>query len=64
MMISISLVLVLGAAIIVAWRYMGLRPWHAVICIVFGFYLAQTTAAPEVRHLITSIVNALSSGQH
>ncbi len=63
-MISISLVLLLGAAVFVAWRYTGLRPWHAVICIVFGFYLAQTTAAPELRHLITSIVNALSAGQH
>ncbi len=63
-MISISLVLLLGAAIVVAWRYMGLRPWHAAVCILFGFYLAQTTAAPEVRHLVTSLVNALSSGQH
>ncbi len=63
-MISISLVLLLGAAIVLAWRYMGLRPWQAVICIAFGFYLAQTTAAPAVRNLITSLVNALSSGQH
>jgi hypothetical protein len=63
-MISISLVLLLGAAVFVAWRYTGLRPWHAVICVLFGFYLAQTTAAPEMQHLITSIVNALSSGQH
>jgi hypothetical protein len=63
-MISISLVLLLGAAIVLAWRYMGLRVWQAVICAVFGFYLAQTTAAPAVRHLITSIVGALTTGQH
>ena len=63
-MISISLVLLLGAAVALAWRYTGLKPWQAAICVLFGFYLAQTTAAPEVRHLITSLVNALSSGQH
>jgi len=61
--ISLSLVLILGAAVAVAWRYTGLRPWQAVLCILFGFYLAQTTAAPAVQHLISSLVNALSSGQ-
>lgn len=60
MTISLSLVLVLGAAVAIAWRYTGLRPWQAVTCILFGFYLAQTGAAPEVRHLVSSIVNALS----
>jgi hypothetical protein len=30
---------------------------------VFGFYLAQTSAAPEVQHLISSLINILSSGQ-
>jgi hypothetical protein len=63
-MISISLVLLLGAAVGIAWRYTGLRPWQAVTCVLFGFYLAQTTAAPAVQHLISSLINALSSGQH
>jgi len=63
LVISISLVLLLGAAVFVAWRHTGLRAWHAVVCVLFGFYLAQTTAAPEVQHVISSLVAALS-GQH
>ncbi len=62
-MISISLVLLLGAAVVIACRYTGLRPWQAAVCVLFGFYLAQTGAAPEVQHLVTSLINALSSGQ-
>jgi len=63
-MVSVSLFLLLGAAVFIAWRYMGLRAWHAVICVLFGFYLAQTTAAPEVRQIISGLVNALTSAQH
>jgi hypothetical protein len=62
--ISISLVLLLGVGVFIAWRFTGLRAWHAVLCILFGFCLAQTAAAPEVQHLITSLINVLSSGQH
>ena len=64
MTIPISFVLLLGTAVFLAWRYAGLRVWHAVICMLFGFYLAQTTAAPEVRHLVSSLVNVLTSPQH
>ena len=63
MVISIPLVLLLGAAAVIACRYTGLRPWQAVTCVLFGFSLAQTGAAPEVQHLISSLINALSSGQ-
>jgi hypothetical protein len=61
--ITISLVLLLGAAVFIAWRFTGLRAWHAVLCITFGFCLAQTSAAPAVQHLISSLINVLSSGQ-
>jgi len=61
--ISIPLVLLLGAAAVIACRYTGLRPWQAALCVLFGFSLAQTGAAPEVQHLISSLINALSSGQ-
>jgi hypothetical protein len=64
LVISISLVLLLGAAVFVAWRYTGLRIWQAIICVLFGFYLAQTSAAPQVRQLVSNLINVLSSGQH
>ncbi len=56
MTISIPLVVIVGVIVYVAWRYMGLRVWHAVACLVFGFLLAATAAAPEIRHLVTAIV--------
>ena len=56
MTISIPLVAIVGLVVYVAWRYMGLRVWQAVICLVFGFLLAATTAAPAIRNLITGFV--------
>ena len=50
----------MGGVIYVAYRYMGLRVWQAIICLIFGFLLAATTAAPEIRTLITAIVQWLS----
>lgn len=44
-------------------RYAGLKFWHAAICILFGFYLAATTAAPTIRHVVHSVVT-LIPGQH
>ena len=56
MTVSIPLVAVLGAAVYLAWRYMGLRVWQVIVCLLFGFFLAATTAAPEIHHLVTVIV--------
>jgi hypothetical protein len=61
--VSLSLVALLGVAVWVLHRYSGLRLWHAVICILFGFYLTTTAAAPTIRQLVQSVVN-LISGQH
>ena len=63
MAISLSLVLLLGIAVWLLYRYAGLKFWHAAVCVLFGFFLATTTAAPEIRHLIRSILAAIP-GQH
>jgi len=61
LVISIPLVVILGAVIFVGWRYMGLRVWQVVLCLIFGFLLAAaTTAAPAIRHLVTVIVRQLT----
>ena len=60
MTVSIPLVAILGALVFVAWRYMGLRVWHALMCLLFGFFLAATTAAPEIRRLTIAIVRWLT----
>ena len=60
MTVSIPLVAVLGAIVWLAWRYMGLRTWQAIVCLLLGFLLAATSSAPAIRHTVTSIVRALT----
>jgi len=60
MTVSIPLVALAGAAVYVAWRFMGLRIWQAILCLVFGFLLAATTAAPAIHNLITGLVQWLT----
>ena len=59
MTISIPLVAILGVAVFIAYRYMGLRVWQAILCLLFGFLLAASTAAPHIRETITAIVQWL-----
>ncbi|RAY16731.1 hypothetical protein DPM19_00735 [Actinomadura craniellae] len=56
MTVSVPLVVILAAVAFVAWRYMGLRLWHAAVCLLFGFFLAATSAAPEIDRLVTGLV--------
>jgi len=60
MAISISLVLVFAVAVWLLYRYSGLKVWHALVSIAFGFYLATSSFAPSIRNVVTSIVNAFS----
>ena len=60
MTVSIPLVVVLGAVVWVAWRYMGLRTWQAVLCLLLGFLLAATSSAPAIRRAVAQIVRALT----
>jgi hypothetical protein len=57
--VSIPLVALLGAGVFVAYRYMHLKVWQAVLCLLFGFLLAATTAAPGIRSAITAILSWL-----
>ena len=36
---------------------MGLKVWHAVVCLILGFLLASTGAAPQINSLISGIVH-------
>ena len=60
MAISVSLVLVLGVVVWLLHRYAGLKVWHGVICVLFGFFLATTSFAPEIRTTVTAIIHALT----
>jgi hypothetical protein len=54
--VTLPLVAVLGAGVFVAYRYMHLKVWQVVLCLLFGFLLAATTAAPEIRDALATIL--------
>ena len=60
LIIFIPVVVVLAALAWVAWRYMGLRTWQAALCLLLGFLLAATTAAPAIRRALVGIVRSLT----
>jgi len=60
MTVSIPLVFIAGVIVWLAYRYMGLRVWQAIVCLIFGFLLAATTAAPGIRDLLTGLAQWLT----
>jgi hypothetical protein len=61
--VSLPLVAILGAVVYVAWRYMGLRVWQAVLCLLFGFLLAATTAAPSIHNALVAVIDWLTGSR-
>ena len=55
MTVSISAALLLGAGVFILCRYAGLRIWHAAVCVVFGFYLASSSLAPDISDVMSSL---------
>ena len=53
MTVSIPLLALMAIAVYVAYRHMGLRVWHALVCMALGFLLASTGAAPQISSLIS-----------
>jgi hypothetical protein len=57
--VSISAALLMGIAVFVLCRYAGMRIWHAAVCIMFGFYLASSSLAPDIANVMTSLFRLL-----
>lgn len=57
MNVSIPLLALTAIAVYVAYRHMGLRVWHALVCAALGFLLASTGAAPQISSLISGAVH-------
>ncbi|MYS83109.1 hypothetical protein [Embleya scabrispora] len=60
MVLSVSGVLLLGVIAYVLFRKDGLRLPHALVCALFGFYLAGSSIAPNIAASGDSIANLLS----
>ena len=59
MTVTIPLIAIVALVVWVAYRYMGLRVWHAIVSLILGFLLAATSAAPEIRNLLSAIAHWL-----
>lgn len=57
MTISIPILMLVAIVAYVAYRHYGLKAWHAVVCLVLGFLLAFTGAAPEISSVLSGIVH-------
>ena len=60
MTITIPLVVLVAAFAWVAWRFMGLRMWQLMLCLLLGFLLAATTVAPDINRVVTDLVHAIT----
>ena len=56
MSVSIPLVAVFALGVLIAFRFTGLRLWHALMCLLCGFLIAATTAAPAINHALRAVL--------
>jgi hypothetical protein len=60
MVLSISLVVVLAVGVLVLCRYAGLSAWHALVCVLFGFYLAASPLAPTIGAAVRQLTGLIA----
>lgn len=60
MTVTIPLVVLVAVVAFIAWRFMGLRMWQLILCLLLGFLLAATSAAPEINQIVVGVVHALT----
>lgn len=63
MILSVSIVLLLGLLIGLLLRYTKLRTWQALLCVLFGFYLAGSPLAPYITAAVDAVAH-LIAGVH
>jgi hypothetical protein len=57
--LSISAVVLLAIIVFILIKKSGLKPPHAIVCVLFGFYLASSTIAPTINDLTTNIAGMI-----
>jgi hypothetical protein len=60
LILSLSAVILLGALVVLLVRHAGLRAWQAIVCILFGFYLASSSFAPYIRSTVAVVAHYLA----
>ncbi|MEU6138739.1 hypothetical protein ABZ848_00075 [Streptomyces sp. NPDC047081] len=59
MVVSLSAVVLLGVIVFLLVKKAGLNVAHAVICVLFGFFLAGSSAAPSIRNGVQGAVQLI-----
>lgn len=52
--------LLLAVAVLVLCRWAGLKAWHALVCVLFGFYLASSSLAPTISAAVHELAGLLT----
>lgn len=60
MIVSVSVLLVLGVLVWILVRYTRLRAWQALVCFLFGFYVAASPVAPYIGAAVTAVGRLIS----
>jgi predicted membrane metal-binding protein len=58
--LSISSVLLLALVVFFLVRKAGLKPAHAVVCLLLGFYLSSTSIAPSIKQASANFADMVS----
>jgi hypothetical protein len=56
MTVSIPIVALFALGVYIAYRFMGLRIWHALMCVLCGFLVAATSAGPAINHVLQAVL--------
>jgi hypothetical protein len=56
--VSVPLLTLMAIVVYVAYRHLGLKVWHAVVCLILGFLLASTGAAPQIDGVLSGVVHS------
>jgi intracellular septation protein A len=60
LLLSVSAVLLFGVLVMILIANTPLKTWHAIICILFGYYLAQSSLGPMVQQLMNALLSSVS----
>lgn len=60
MVLTLSAVVLFAALVFLLLRFAGLRAWHAVACILLGFFLASSPVAPYIRNATQATARLLA----
>jgi hypothetical protein len=60
MTVTIPLIVLVAIVVYIAYRFLGLRMWHAIVAAILGFLLAASSAAPAIQNFLNSLTRSIN----